>query len=203
METKLFTTEQVKRFFNILESKERAQCERYKGIDKANPNRVPCEKEIFVDRTINKWFNSKYLILFRENERLGTEYKNYIFISSISYRLGWGEEIEISYFDYNSPQNFYQEMKISHNKALRLEGIWCEDGSLHTALYEIMQLDIPEREFSFTAYDWSKYKTRGRGTEAQKLEKIKTSVTVFAKTHKEAAKKVKKIEKETKLQIYF
>lgn len=203
METKLFTTEQIKRFFDKLYSKGRNCCELYKGIDKLNPDRTPCEKEVFVNRTLKKWFSGKYVILFQEDEQSGIEYKRYIYLSHISYALGYNDDLAVYYLDFARPYDIWNNMKISHNDALRLEGIWCENSEQHNILYEMMKLNIPEREFTYNAYDWDKYQSRGRGTKEQKLEKIKTTVSVFAKTQKEAYKKIEEMSKNSKLQIVY
>lgn len=203
METKLFTAEQIKRYFDRLSQKGRNCSKLYKGIDKLNPDREPCEKEIFVERTLRKWFAGKYIILFQEDEMSGREYKRYIYISSIRYGLGYNDDFYVTYLDYNAPYKMWNEMKISHNDALRLEGFWCENGELHKTLLEMMKLNISDREFTFDAYDWDKYESRGRGTKEEKLNKIKTTVSVFAKTHKEAYKKLDEIAKNSKLHIMY
>ena len=163
-ETRLFTTAQIKRYFDKLSEKGRNCNKLYKGVDKLNPNREPCEKEIFVERTLKKWFSGKYVILFQEDEISGVEYKKYIFISSIRYGMGYSDYFDISYLDYNTPYKMWNEMKISHNDALRLEGIWCKDGELHKTLLEMMKLNIAEREFTYDAYDWGRYQSKGRRT---------------------------------------
>lgn len=202
-ETRLFTTAQIKRYFDKLSEKGRNCNKLYKGIDKLNPNREPCEKEIFVERTLKKWFSGKYIILFQEDEFSGVEYKKYIFISSIRYGMGYKDDFDVSYLDYNTPYKMWNEMEISHNDALRLEGIWCEDGELHTTLLGMMKLNITEREFTYDAYDLDKYQIRGRGTKEQKEAKIKTTVTVMAKTQKEAYKKLDILSKESRLYIVY
>lgn len=202
-ETRLFTTEQIKRYFDRLSNKGRNCSKLYKGIDKLNPDREPCEKEIFVERTIRKWFSGKYVILFQEDEMTGVEYKRYVFISGIRYGLGHKDDFHISYLDYNTPYKMWNEMQVSHNDLIRLEGIWCENGELHKTLLDMVKLNISDREFTFKAYDWDKYESRGRGTKEQKEAKIKTTVSVFAKTQKEAYKKLDEIAKTSRLHIVY
>lgn len=202
-ETRLFTTEQIKRFFDKLSNKDRICSKLYRGIDKLNPDREPCEKEIFVERTIRKWFSGKYLVLFEEDKLSGVEYKKYIFLSNIRYGLGHGDDFCVYYLNYNTPYKMWNEMTLSHNDVLRLEGIWCEDGELHKKLLEMMKLNISDREFTFDAYDWDKYENRGCGTKEQKQAKIKSTISVFAKTQREAYKKLDQIQKESKLHIVY
>ena len=62
--TKLFTIEQVKKFFDILSRLERSSCNWYKGWDKLNPDIFPCQQAVFVKRTIGKWLVNKPLIWY-------------------------------------------------------------------------------------------------------------------------------------------
>src|SRR5690349_3632362 len=103
METKLFTTQQVKRFFDKLYSKGRNCCELYKGIDKLNHDRTTCEKEVFVNRTLKRWFSGKYVIFFQEDEQSGIEYKRYIYLSNISYALSYRNDLTVYYLDFTRP----------------------------------------------------------------------------------------------------
>ena len=200
METaKLFTVEQIKRWFNLLLEKERHQTERYKGYDKNNPHITPCSQEVFIKRTLNKWFSGKYLVLYSVNENTGIQYKRYIYIGSIRHRLGYGDDLSINIIDYADLSNVWNTLKISHNDALRLEGYFCENGEQHLLVSKLFSLeDLTEKEFVYEAYDWDKYQSRGRLTKEQKIDKIKTTVSVFAKTEYEATKKIRKVQEENK-----
>jgi hypothetical protein len=81
--TLLFDTERVKKFFDILSRLGRHEEDRYKGYDKNNPHYSPCEKEIFVKRTIKKWFKGKYLIWWKVSEQTGQQQQVYISIYKI------------------------------------------------------------------------------------------------------------------------
>lgn len=199
MTTKLFTTKQVKTWFNLFSDKERHQTKRYKGYDNSNPDRTLCEQEVFIKKTLKKWFSGKYLVLYQVNEITGVQYKNYLFIGGIVHSLGWNDEVTVYALDYSSLNQGWQQLKITHNKALRLEGYFCDNDEQHLAVAKLFSIeDLPERSFSYEAYDWSKFQSRGRGTKEQKLEKIKTTVTVSAKTEYEAGQKIEKMQKENK-----
>ena len=90
METILFKPKDVKRFFNALSKQNRFS-------NKNRPNQQ-CDQTVFVRRTLNKWFSSKFYKLIRE-DCLGVLNYQYIYISNISFRLGWGTEIIVYYIN--------------------------------------------------------------------------------------------------------
>ena len=79
---KLFTVAQVKRFFTVLDRMGREVCNRY-----SDGNFAPCEKEVFVRRTLNKWLRGKYVILYATSEQTNVEYKRYLSISNVKFAL--------------------------------------------------------------------------------------------------------------------
>lgn len=184
--TKLFTTEQIKRYFEAIEKKGRMVCNLYKGYDKRNPDYAPCEKDIFVQRTLNKWLSGKYLILYSKSD-FGSEYKQYVFVSSVQFVYGYGNAVYVYICDYSNPKKGFYSIEIGNNEAHRLEGVWCENSDKHEELLKFFNIDIPEREFIFEAYDWNKYPKRVRNKD-KALEKIKTTVSFKAKTEREAYK---------------
>jgi len=184
---KLFKIGQVKKFFTILDRMGREVCMRY-----GNGNFAPCEKEVFVRRTVNKWFRGKYVIYYATSEQTGAEYKRYLYIGRISFVLGWGTELGVGIIDYARPVDIFESMKLSHNDVLDLEGEWVEDKDLdsnHHALLKMTTLNIPEREFVFNAYDMNKYDGR------DKTEYLKTTVSVTAMTEKEAYRRKNEAQK--------
>ena len=183
---KLFTVEQVKKFFAILDRIERAVSKKYSTDSYTN-----CEKEVFVRRTINKWFRGKYLILYATSKDTNAEYKRYLYISRVSFVLGCGTELSVSYIDFAKPVDIFSSIYITHNDALVLEGEWVEDlESNHHALLKMTALAIPEREFVFKAYDTTKI-TKKRN----KKEYLETTVSVNAMTEKEAYRRKNEAQK--------
>lgn len=189
LNTLLFNPEKVKKFFKILSRLGRSVEKRYKGYIYKDSS--PCERQVFVNRTLNKWFNNPHLILYRTSEQTGVEYKQYITILNISYKLSWGVEIDVMIYDYTKPYDIYEHLTISHNTALSLEGKWCKNGNLHHKLIKMAILDIPEKEFVFKAYDWNKYpKRRKKNQTDEDINKLmETTISVKVKTVKEAYKK--------------
>jgi hypothetical protein len=86
---------------------------RYIPKDKSHhPYGDRCEKQIFVQRTLQKWFSGKYLAVilekdtgfFKDDARIGDDTikrkaKTFVFISNIRYALSHGEDIAVIYFD--------------------------------------------------------------------------------------------------------
>lgn len=185
---KLFTLAQVKKFFAILDRMGRTSCSRY-----GDGNFAPCEKEVFVRRTVNKWFRGKYVIYYATSAQTNAEYKRYLYIGRISFVLGWGTELGVGIIDYARPVDIFESMKLSHNDVLDLEGEWVEDKDLdsnHHALLKMTTLNIPEREFVFKAYDTTKI-TKKRN----KKEYVETTVSVTAMTEKEAYRRKNEAQK--------
>ena len=191
---KLFTTQQVKRYFNILDRLGRSCNSLYKGYDKLNPNSEPCQREVYVKRTIGKWLKNKLLVLYVESEQTGVEYRQYVSVRSISYALHYKTELDISLFDYSRPADVWNSIIIDHNKALALEGEWIEDSTIHNQILKFSVLDIPEKEYVFEAYDWSKCpKRKKKGqTNEDVFESLKTTISFTTTTEKKAYKLMNK-----------
>lgn len=197
---KLFTTEQVKKFFNILDRMERG----YSNIPEKDIYNKRCQKEVFVKRTLNKWLKNKLLILYKESQQTGVEYKQYVSITSCSFSLDWGgQTINISIFDYSKPADIWTSIKVSHNDALSLEGEWCDTPDLHNKLLEFFVLNIPEKEYVFKTYDWNKYPKRKKQGQTEKdiMKLMESTVSFKARTEKEAYKLKKKFEQENASKI--
>lgn len=197
MKTKLFTTEQVKRFFDILFRLQRESCGWYKGYYPNSPDYEPCQQDVFINRTINKWFKGKFVILYEPSKQLNTQYKKYVMISHIRFGYGYRDDVDVILFDYSRPCELSQSIKIGHNEALSLEGEWCENSNKHNQLLKLTKLDIPEKEFIVKAYDFSKYpKRKKKGVDPEK--EIETTVSIKAKTWHEYYKNKKKFKKQIK-----
>lgn len=200
---KLFEKKQVKKFFDILSKMDRGYSidERkqiYKGYDKNNPDIVKCQKEVFVNRTVNKWLKDKFLKLYKEDEYTNIEYIQYLSISRIEYNLGWGDVLKISILDYINPHDFFNYLKLSYNDIIDLEGEWTDD-KIHKQLYDLIKLNIPEKKYTFKAYDWSLYPKRK--TKNWTTDKLIVDFVISAKTEKEALKKANQYCEENKLML--
>ena len=99
--TSLFDPSKIKKFFNILRRLGRCTEDRYKGYDKLNPHMSPCEKEVFVKRTLHKFLKGKHLVWYKKSDDTGLFYNLYVSVGSISYALGWGENINVYLYDYD------------------------------------------------------------------------------------------------------
>ena len=194
MKTKLFTTEQVKRFFDILSKLKRESCDWYKGYYENNPDFAVCQQDVFVNRTINKWFKGKFVILYDVSKYTDIQYKKYVMISHIRFGYGYGDDVDVMLYDYSRPYEFGGSIKIGHNEALSLEGEWCKDSIKHKQLLQFFALDLPEKEFVIKAFDFDKYpKRKKKGVDPMDL--IETTVSVKAKTYHEYYKNKDKLQK--------
>lgn len=103
-----FDREKVDKFFDILDRMGRIVCDRYKGRDKLNPDSAPCEKDVFIQRTVAKWFPSLTLKIL-VSEPTGWKNANnnditipvYQYISTAKPHFNYGHDDEII-VNYNS-----------------------------------------------------------------------------------------------------
>lgn len=190
---KLFDTKKVQKFFSILHKMERGVAV-VKGKDIYEGK---CQKQIFVKRTLNKWLSGKVLIIYKESEQTGVEYKQYVSITNIEYCLGWGEEIDVNLFDYTRPTDIFNKNSFNHNSILSLEGEWSENSDIHHQILKLTYLNIPEKDYVFKTYDWNKYPKRRKKhqTEDDIIKLMEGTISFRAKTEKEAYRKKKKFEK--------
>lgn len=184
METKLFTTEQVKDFFNRLDKMGRVCEERYNKR---------CEREVFVRRAL-RFLRKKHIILYEQDKSTGLQFKKYISINNISFALGYGSDLTVYYYDYSRPAKVYNEMTVSHNDALRLEGEWCSSNEKHQILAEMCVIDAPLKNFYFKTYN---LKTTKKGKFEEKL------MSVQARTHIQADRLWDKKREELKGEFVF
>ena len=197
--THLFPKEKVRKFFNILERlnggysvDESKQI--YKGYDKNNPHIVQSQRDVFVNRTINKWLIKKHLVIYRMGE-MGYQYKQYAYVSSLYYANDWSTtgHIKAHLFDYANPNNFMGHENITYNDAINLEGEWTENSENHIKIMEMLSMmSVPDKEYVFIAYDMNKYpKRKKKGVNPMEL--IKTTISVKAKTEQKAYRLIKEI----------
>jgi len=179
METLLFKTEHVKKLFSILNRLGRGTDNKYDGR---------CAREVFVRRTLNKWFKNKYLIWLCESEQIGTYYNRYISITKVEYALHYATELNIVFFDYSRPMDFWNKITLDHNKLLAIEGIWCKDSEKHNQILKLTVPDLPLKEFVFKTYDFDKYpKKKKKGQTKEDIYKlIESTISFQASTHKKA-----------------
>lgn len=186
--TLIFNPVKVKKFFDILSRLNRVVENRYKGYFKNNPHISPCEKEVFVNRTLNKWFKDSYFIWWKNSEQTKLQQKVYISISNIKFYLGYSNEIEIYYYDYSKPMDIWNTIKLSYNDCINLEGEFCKNGDLHHQLLKLTVINEPEKEFVFKAWDWTKYpKRKKKGWTNEDIYKsMETTISFKANTLKKA-----------------
>lgn len=196
--TKLFKKEKVVKFFNILDKLSMMYpvdlsnypWKDYRTIYTEDSKHIPSEREVFVNRTINKWLKGKYLIIYKMSD-LGIQYKQYINISRLSYSNSWeGGYISVGVFDYSKPYNIGKsnDLQFKRNDVLDLEGEWCNTSEKHLKIMNLLLLtDVPEKEYVFKAFDFSKFPKR-IGKNESALKAIETTKSVIAKTENQAYK---------------
>lgn len=188
---KLFKPSEIRKFFDILYRLERSVCLRYKGYDKLNSHMSPCEKEVFIKRTIHKWLKSKYLVLYKTSEQTGIEFKQYISITDIDLSLDYSQgTLIVRYIDYSKPFDIWTQIKLTYNDVLALEGEWSNNFKNHVTLLKLTMLDIEPKEYKFNCYNWHLYpkrKPRGKAND-EIIESLKSTISFWAKTEKEAYK---------------
>ncbi len=196
---KLFNYQKIRKFFDILERKERSTSTIYinpnaKSWLNTNQPCYYCAREVFVNRTIAKWFKGKYLILFENG------YKKYLFVSHISYGLTWGLDLYISTLNYASFGNTEKVLgqllegnKYNFNDLYNLEGIWCEDSSQHKQILNLLKLDLPILKFKYKVYNTDLFKslTKKQKTSKNVYEYLTEYIEIEAMTENESYKKLK------------
>lgn len=213
---KLFNDEKIDKFFKLLSTKGRMISKLYSVEGNSK-----CEKEVFVRRAL-KHLEGKTIILYHTNcildyltystwdsECWSLENKHpivckrYISVNNISYYLGHGEDLEIGIYDWNSYPSGFKNLKLNSGKIKSLEGIFTEDKSFIETIKSLSDLDLPEQEFTFKAYDWEKYPKRVK-KDTDVMEKLKIPIIVKAKTLNLAYNEIKKlIDKKSKIQYTF
>lgn len=194
---KLFSTDKVKKFFNILEKLSGStpidpSSYRYKDyltIYTKDSKHIPSTREVFVNRTVAKWLKGKFAIIYRKSD-LDCFYKQYVSITNLAYYNDWSVTGYVGggFLDYANPysSSIFAKEHFDHNTCLNLEGEWCENGEKHMKLLSVITMeDVPTKEYVFKAYDFSKYPSRGVSRE-KALEKIETTISFSAKTEGQA-----------------
>ena len=111
--------------------------------------------------------------------------KTYIFIQNISYVLGWGEKIKISYLDASNPTDFTKNIVCSFNNLIRLEGVEISSEQYNQVM-KLFLYDEPMKTFVFQAYDMNTLVGKGKHKKYKKL-----TVSVDSCNHDEAKRKLK------------
>lgn len=156
---KLFARKDIIRFFNLLEQKERSCVSYYRGIDGVNLDYEPCAQDVFVKRTIGKWFGGKAykhiakvktgyftrdddtLGGFMNSEEVMAEKVQYVFIVRLSFSYGYGTKIDVSYIDAANPHGKLSEFSLTHNSALGLLGVEISEEEFT----KVMKMFAPEK----------------------------------------------------------
>lgn len=194
---KLFPTDKVKKFFDILQKLSGStpidsSTYRYKDyltIYTKDSNHIPSTREVFVNRTVAKWLKGKYAIIYRKSD-LGVEYKQYVSITNIAHFNDWSVTgyVGVGLMDYANPysSSLFAKEHFGHNTCLNIEGEWSENGDKHTKLLSYISMeDVPTKEYVFRAYDFTKYPKRGVSSD-KAMKKIETTMSFFAKTENSA-----------------
>lgn len=194
METLLFKTKDIKKLFRILDSLNRCIDNKYDG---------KCAREVFVRRTLNKWFKNKHLIWLCESEQTGIYYNRYINITKVEYALHWGAELNITFFDYSKPMDLWEKVTLDHNKLLNIEGFWCENSEKHNQMLKLSIPDLPLREFVFKTYNFDKYpKRKKKGqTDEDIYKSIESTISFQADTNKKAYELKREFENNNKSKL--
>lgn len=202
METLLFNTKKVKKFFGILNKlsggypadTSNYPWRDYLTIYTKDSNHIPSTREVFVHRTINKWFKGSYLIIYRMSD-YGQLYKQYYSITILKYENDYdGGHINVGTYDYAQPWggSLFGGEKITEYAAIMLEGEWCDNGEKHKQVEKLFSMeDILDKEYIFEAYDFSKYDKKTKTF-------FKTNIPLKAKTRKDAYKQRDNFEKKCK-----
>lgn len=194
---KLFTTDKVKKFFNILEKLSGStpidpSSYRYKDyltIYTKDSHHIPSTREVFVNRTVAKWLKGKYAIIYRKSD-LGVEYKQYVSITNIAHFNDWSVTgyVGVGLMDYANPYNslIFGKEKFDHNTCISIEGEWIENNENHMKILSLISMeDVPTKEYVFRAYDFTKYPKRGVSRD-KAMKKIETTISFLAKTENSA-----------------
>lgn len=188
LNTLLFDKKELNNFIDRLTTYEMGCCDYYHKYNKTlgynSPTLSPSAREVFVHRTLNKWFTGKYLILYNTSNDL--LYKQYLYIMSISYSNSYDYSglLHITLMDYNISQLVQTTVKFG--ELFNLEGEWCDSPHEHNKLLFMTSFSsIPEKEYIFEAFDMSRYPKRVRKG-VDPMELIKMPHSILARTLSEA-----------------
>lgn len=151
----LIPKEKIRSFFDILHTLDRCNSHLYDGM---------CQQEIFVKKTIHKWFKGKNVVILATDPKTNVIYKRYLCCTGIRLHLGWSKsELVLHLFDYSSPQKMVQEEKWHFNDFINLEGEWIDDKSPHsdslTSLVNLLFV-VEKKDYTFNLI-YRNLKTKG------------------------------------------
>jgi hypothetical protein len=113
----------------------------------------------------------------------------------LHYENDWGSGyINVGLHDYSKPWggSIFGGEKIKEYDALTLEGEWSDNKEKHIQLEEFLSMeDVPDKEYIFKAYDFSKYNKKTK-------KYYETTISLKAKTIKDAYKEKERFEQECK-----
>lgn len=185
METLLFDRKKVVKFFDILYRMSMfTNSDNSKNMYKRqNSDYVKCQREVFVERTVAKWLNGKFLILYKPVNLFGVEVivKQYIHIGKIRTinSLSSSKTIQATIFDFGNVANeAIANPHFNISDCLNMEGAWCDNDAAHIGiLTQTLDLNLKERKFVFEAFDFDK-----KMTKKQKMAANKSSTNEAYKT---------------------
>ena len=125
----LFSREKVSKFFDMLENKGDHLEKRYKGCDKDNPDYGISEKEMFVRRTVGKWFRDRYFKIIEDAKTgFGSGYNEitikryeYLCTGMISCCLGYSRDIKVVINRAGSAK-FFDDIVLTREMCLNMKG---------------------------------------------------------------------------------
>lgn len=181
MNTVLFNPEDIKRWFDALDQYDTHVDSKYANQRSA--------REVFIHRTLNKWFAGKYFKIIREDS-VGLLSYQFITVVNIKLVLDWSIcKINVNYIDAAKPFiknkyrsaftiNVFNDEILGYNDVSDLEGFEIKREEWEK-VRKIFIPELPLRTFIFDAWDKKTFK--------------KTTHQVEAYTHKQAYNKTRNI----------
>lgn len=162
----LFDKKSIIKFFNLFYDK--------KGY--ISNGQFESEKEIFVRRTVNKWFSGKHLIYYNPDG-----YKEYLYIQKIVYRGHYGK-VQLHLLNYGNPSNINCVRNLGQDLYY---GEWCTNEEKHLVLLEMFKL--PKQQFKFIrVYMKDYYKLNADYVFSEALKQIGEEITIESTTYDKA-----------------
>lgn len=131
---KFFKVKDVKKFFAILDRLDRTSQDHYLGWDKLNPTLKPCQQQVFIERTVAKWFYGRRFKIveeagtgFYKTTDSGWESKEikmkrfaYISLARPRFNYGYSNAVKVNYSDASKPNQMHT-LDVTYNFALSLQ----------------------------------------------------------------------------------
>jgi len=123
----LFDASKVNKFFDIMERLDRHCATYYRGWDKNNPDSEPCQKEVFIKRTISKMHKLCFKLIYEMDSGFTCDRKpitfpmlRYVSIGMPRFYHGYSDQIEISFGDATNAKLHFKNFH--RNEVLNLIG---------------------------------------------------------------------------------